>query len=153
MIKITPDEYKVASEYIYELSGITLEANKTYLVEARLSPLVEAYGCATFSEFYYRAKADRSQTIENGIVDAITTQETLFFRDMSPFELLQYKILPDLIDMKQAQGALIIGSSECMGGTCDRFKSNRHLRSVYYTLTSGADVSSGRPVPSSAVSA
>jgi chemotaxis protein methyltransferase CheR len=106
MIKISPDEYKVTTEYIYELSGIMLAAGKTYLVETRLSPLVEECGCASFSEFYFKAKADRSRALENRIINAITTRETLFFRDTAPFELLQYKILPELIDVKRAQGSI-----------------------------------------------
>ena len=104
MIKITPDEFKVITAYIYGLSGLALEADKTYLVEARLGPLVEAYGCISFREFLYKAKADNSRAIQNAIIDAITTQETLFFRDTAPFELLKHKILPELIDQKQAQG-------------------------------------------------
>jgi len=103
MIKVTAEEYKVITKYIYALTGITLEDNKVYLVETRLGPLVEAHGCASYSEFLYRAKADATKETEREVINAITTQETLFFRDTSPFELLRYKVLPDLIDLKTAQ--------------------------------------------------
>jgi len=101
-MKVSPDEFKVLAKYIYEVSGVVLEANKIYLVETRLGPLVEAYDCASYSEFYYKAKADATHKIRQQLINAITTQETLFFRDQAPFEVLQYKIIPDLIDSKMA---------------------------------------------------
>ncbi len=99
-MKITADEFKVIAKYVYDISGISLEANKAYLVETRLSGLVEEHGCTSFSEFYYKAKSDTSKQIANAAIDAITTQETLWFRDTGPFELLKHKIIPDLIDVK-----------------------------------------------------
>jgi len=100
MIKITPDETKVISRYVADLSGVVLDNSKAYLMEARLSKLAEEVGCASYSELYFKAKSDTSKAIERKIVDAITTGETSFFRDNSPFELLQHKILPDLIDKR-----------------------------------------------------
>ncbi len=102
MIKVSAEEYKVIVKYVYEVAGITLEANKSYLVETRLGPLLEEFGCVSFSELYYKAKADHSGAIQKQVVNAITTQETLFFRDKTPFEVLQHKILPDIIDVKMA---------------------------------------------------
>jgi chemotaxis protein methyltransferase CheR len=61
-------------------------------------------GCKSFSELYFKATSDPSKTISRKIIDSITTHETLFFRDASPFEMLQFKILPDLID-KKTKGA------------------------------------------------
>lgn len=103
MIKITPDEFKVIAKYVYEISGITLESNKTYLVETRLNALLEEYKCASYSEFYYKAKAESSGSTNKKVIDAISTNETLFFRDTGPFELLKNKIIPDLIDRKNSQ--------------------------------------------------
>jgi len=90
----------VISRYVYEISGIALDETKAYLMETRLTGLLSESGCASYSELYYKAKADRTRSLEKKIIDAITTSETTFFRDQSPFELLQYKILPDLIDRK-----------------------------------------------------
>ena len=106
MIRITPDEFKVMAKYVHDVSGITLETDKAYLVETRLSSLVEACGCASYREFYDEAKADLSRRITNRAIDAITTQETLWFRDTGPFDLLKYKILPELIDVKTASSRI-----------------------------------------------
>ena len=103
MIKVTLDEFNVLSKYIYEISGITLDSSKVYLIETRLGSLVEEYGCDSYSEFYYKAKSDTSKAIEKRVLNAITTRETLWFRDQSPFEALQHKIIPDLIDRRMKE--------------------------------------------------
>ncbi len=100
MIKISPDEIKIFSQYIKELSGIFLDESKVYLIETRLKHLIEEAGCSSYGNLYKKAKSEPTKNLEKKIIDAITTHETLFFRDSSPFELLQYKILPDLIDSR-----------------------------------------------------
>jgi len=100
MVKILPDEYKIFVRYVYNITGIHLDNSKTYLVETRLANMLTELGFSSFSELYYKATTDSTKTIQRRIIDAITTQETLFFRDASPFELLQFKVLPDLIDKR-----------------------------------------------------
>lgn len=100
MIKISPNEIKSVAQYIYDISGIYLDSNKTYLFETRLSSIAEELGCKSFLELYNKAKADRTKQIERKIIDAISTNETLFFRDKGPFELLQHKLLPEIIDAR-----------------------------------------------------
>lgn len=108
MIKITSDEIKILSNYIYNISGIVIDQKKIYFLEARLGGLVEKQGCSSYSELYHQARADINKSLERKIIDAITTNETLFFRDTAPFELLQHKILPDLIDKKSAKSSSLL---------------------------------------------
>ncbi len=100
MMKISPDEIKLITKYIYDISGIHLDESKKYLLETRLNTLVQEYGCSTYLEFLQKTKADASRNIERKIIDAISTNETLFFRDSGPFQLLQHKIFPELIDAR-----------------------------------------------------
>lgn len=100
MAKISAEEIKVLARYIYNISGIYLDESKDYLLETRLKPLLGEYGCQDYSELYYKAKSQPGGELEHKIIDAISTNETLFFRDTKPFELLQFKIIPDLIDLK-----------------------------------------------------
>jgi chemotaxis protein methyltransferase CheR len=102
MKKITPDEVKILSQYIYSISGISLDEKKTYLIETRLKDILETEGCNSYGELYTRSKTDSSRTIERKIIDAITTNETLFFRDSSPFDMFKHKIMPELIDRRTA---------------------------------------------------
>jgi chemotaxis protein methyltransferase CheR len=97
-IKINLQEIEVLSKYIYGISGIYIDASKAYLLETRLGKIAESQGCRSYSELLQKARSDLSKTIEKDIIDAITTNETLFFRDGNPFELLRHKILPEVID-------------------------------------------------------
>ena len=101
-VKITQNEFSLFSKYILDISGIALDAGKEYLLETRLNPLVNQLGCTNYAQLLQMAKTDFKKEIENEIIDAISTNETYFFRDKTPFELLKYKIFPDLID-KRAQ--------------------------------------------------
>jgi chemotaxis protein methyltransferase CheR len=107
MLKITPEEIKLITRYIYEISGIHLDESKKYLLETRLNGIAEEQGCSSYQEFYKKAKADASKGIERKIIDAISTNETLFFRDTGPFELLQHKIFPELIDAKASKSSML----------------------------------------------
>ncbi len=102
MTKITPEELTLISRYVHDLTGIVLDSSKAYLVEGRLGPLLDEFGCSNYKELYKKAKSDFQKKIENRIIDAITKNETFFFRDNSPFELLKHKLLPDLIDRVEA---------------------------------------------------
>ncbi len=99
-IKVAPEEFKNFSKYILDISGIALDIGKEYLLETRLSPLINKYECSSYAQLQQKAKTDFKKIIENEIIDAISTNETYFFRDKSPFELLKNKILPDLIDKR-----------------------------------------------------
>ncbi|MGA1823615.1 MAG: CheR family methyltransferase [bacterium] len=103
MIKISPQEFQVFARYIKEISGLSLDASKVYLIESRLKNLLMETQCSSFSELYHKAKSDPSNGLKRKIINAVTTGETQFFRDTYPFELLQYKILPDLIDKKNKE--------------------------------------------------
>jgi chemotaxis protein methyltransferase CheR len=106
MIKIAPEELKLISQYIQNITGIYLDQSKSYLFETRLSSIAEAYGCKSYQELHMKARQEPSKKIEREIIDAITTNETLFFRDKGPFELLQHKILPEIIDLRSSQSSI-----------------------------------------------
>jgi len=99
-IKVTPAEFKDFSKYILDISGIALDVGKEYLLETRLVPILNRLGCRSYTELLRKAKSDFKKELENEIIDAISTNETYFFRDKSPFQLLQHKIFPDLIDKR-----------------------------------------------------
>ena len=105
MNDLSSDEHRLISEYIYNISGITIEYEKSYLIEARLGYLIKELGLKSYSELYHRSISDPSKSLETRIIDAITTNETLFFRDNLPFELLKHKILPELIDRRSPENA------------------------------------------------
>ncbi len=61
MIKITPSEIKSLSKFIYDVSGIHLDHNKSYLFETRLNSIAEETGCKSYQELHLKAKSDRTK--------------------------------------------------------------------------------------------
>ncbi len=118
-VRITSDEVQLFSKHIYSISGINIESSKAYLIETRLGRILESEHCSSYSEFYQKIKSDTSKNLEKKIIDAITTNETLFFRDSNPFELLKFKILPEVIDKRLSKSPLQqirIWSAACSTG-------------------------------------
>jgi chemotaxis protein methyltransferase CheR len=118
VIRLQSEEHKSLAEYVHSLCAITLDESKGYLIEGRLSGLVEESGCGSYSGFLRLAKSDPSRALERRIIDAITTNETTFFRDTTPFDLLRNKIVPALIDRRTRTGAarIRIWSAACSTG-------------------------------------
>jgi chemotaxis protein methyltransferase CheR len=118
VIKLLPEEHKSLANYIYSLCAVILDESKGYLIEGRLSHLVENTGCGSYGMLVQRAKSDPSRRLEHRIVDAITTNETSFFRDTAPFELLRHKVVPEVIDRQKRSGTarLRIWSAACSTG-------------------------------------
>lgn len=121
MLQITEQEFAAFSQYIHEMTGIVIPREKTYLLESRMQPILAEHGFGSFTELYRAARAERRRILAKEIIDAITTNETFFFRDNKPFELLRNKILPDIIDRRRRSGAtgripLRIWSAACSSG-------------------------------------
>jgi len=95
---------EIIFDYIQQLCGIALDDSKAYLIDARLGPLVKQYGVASAIDLIEKAKSHNGDLIRRSLVEAMTTRETFFFRDNSPFEALQFKALPELIDEKMKEG-------------------------------------------------
>lgn len=104
---------------IEDLCGIALDESKTYLIECRLGQILRREALGTYAELARRALESSGSRLASEIVDAITTHETLFFRDQSPFEALRHKVLPELIDARSAGGRvprIRIWSAACSTG-------------------------------------
>jgi chemotaxis protein methyltransferase CheR len=99
-VAITTEEVTIWARYVQETCGIVLDQSKAYLLETRLGGLVRESGATGFADLFYKLKADVSNTLRSKVVDAITTNETSFFRDTAPFDLLRHKLLPELIDRR-----------------------------------------------------
>jgi len=118
-VQVTPEDIKIIARLVHDLCGIVLDGTKGYLIESRLSSIAEQTSCRTFSELYYKVRYAEQPDLRRQIIDAITTRETLFFRDGSPFRALQNKALPEVIDGKQGtpfSKRLRIWSAACSTG-------------------------------------
>lgn len=97
---LTSSDIDAVCGLVNDLCGVYLDESKGYLIEARLGELVKKSGCESYAEFARRARHDADGAMRTKIVDAITTNETLFFRDTSPFDALLNKVIPETIDSK-----------------------------------------------------
>lgn len=82
---------------IKSLSGIVLTKDKSYLLESRLNPLLQKHGCATLEQFALKFISQNTGPIVDEVIDAMTTNETLFFRDNKPFDTFKTVCLPHLM--------------------------------------------------------
>jgi chemotaxis protein methyltransferase CheR len=79
-------------------AGIVLEPGKEYLVESRLQPLARREGLASLEELVAKLRSSSGAALIPKVIDAMTTNETTFFRDVEPFEVLRKFVLPDLME-------------------------------------------------------
>lgn len=113
---LTAQEFAFISGLVRRDASIVLETGKEYLVEARLLPLARKAGISTVSEYVNRAQHRPEPEIHRQIVDALTTNETSFFRDGEPFTALSAQVLPDLLPARSAGRTLKIWSAACSSG-------------------------------------
>lgn len=99
-MKATTEDVLAVADLVMKLCGIYLDTSKGYLIEHRLTPLATELGCKSFAELAHHVRHDPDGRLRNELVDAVSTNETLFFRDNTPFEALKHKVLPELIDAK-----------------------------------------------------
>ncbi len=141
-VSINRDEMALWSKYIYDICGISLDANKGYLVETRLGEFLVPTGAKNFAELLQKVRGDPLNALRRKVIDAITTNETSFFRDAAPFELLQHKLIPELIDRRRASNARVlpirIWSAACSTGQ-EAYSTVITIRELLGTLT-GYDV-------------
>jgi len=103
VIRLDPKDFALWTTYIYSISGISLDPSKAYLVETRFATLLKETNAPTFKALYDKVTSDTTGALKRKVVVAITTNETSFFRDSAPFEMLKHKIIPDLVDVRTKQ--------------------------------------------------
>ena len=112
---MTPGQIQEFISLIAKHSGNVLDESKAYLLEHRLSEVVANKGLAGYDELLQRAACGEAALVTE-IIDAITTNETLFFRDANPFVALSTKVLPHMIDQLGGRQRLRIWSAASSTG-------------------------------------
>ncbi|MHB8789050.1 MAG: CheR family methyltransferase [Desulfobulbaceae bacterium] len=95
---ITIEEFRLIRDYVEKHCGIHLSDDKVYLVETRLTTMMFEQGCRTFGELYNKAVLDKTHLLRDKIIEAITTNETFWFRDLHPFSILTEVMLKQYAD-------------------------------------------------------
>jgi chemotaxis protein methyltransferase CheR len=94
---VTVLDYEFLRRFLRESSGLVLSDDKQYLVESRLLPVARRAGLAGLAELVQRLRSPNSQGLAAQVVEAMTTNESFFFRDKVPFDHFRATIMPELI--------------------------------------------------------
>ncbi|MEZ6233915.1 MAG: protein-glutamate O-methyltransferase CheR [Phycisphaerales bacterium] len=105
---ITTSEFDYVRDLVYRKSGIVLEPGKEYLVEARLTSVVRQEKLESIEALVKRLRASSVDPLHVRVVEAMTTNETSFFRDIHPFEALKKVVIPELLEKRAASKTLSI---------------------------------------------
>ncbi len=97
LVVVSDENYRYLQKGIYLQSGIVLDDDKHYLLESRLMPVARAATLANHDELCARLRAGTDTALAQKVIEALTTNETLFFRDMAPFEALRRRMIPELL--------------------------------------------------------
>ena len=115
VLTLRPETFKRLRNIIYEESGIFIPDTKKYLVEKKVAPRVEAKGLAGFDEYLQMIESGGNAEEMGRLFDAITTNETSFFREPEHFSVLADHVLPELAGGSAAKG-VSLWSSACSTG-------------------------------------
>lgn len=113
--QFTQDDYQVFRNFLGQACGIVLGDNKQYLVANRMRRIMEEYQFANLTALVNRINQHAVPGLKEKVVDAMTTNETFWFRDNAPFEALRDIILPRLI-LQEKRSSLRIWSAACSSG-------------------------------------
>ena len=109
-------DYGYLRELVYGLSQNVLDPSRDYLFETRLSKVLRNQGMSHLGQLVSHLRAARNPTLERAVAEAMTINETSFFRDTRPFELLRTELLPKIIEARRMQRSLRIWSAACSTG-------------------------------------
>jgi len=111
-----PEDFELLSTVVRQRSGLVLTPEKAYLLESRLLPVVRKYNLRSLEELTANLRKKREDTVLRDITEAMTTNESFFFRDMKPFVLFQTKLLPQLLASRASRKQIRIWSAAASSG-------------------------------------
>jgi chemotaxis protein methyltransferase CheR len=109
-------DYDFLREIVYRFSQNVLDSSRDYLFDTRLSSLLRSHGMTQVEELIQHLRIRRDPVLERAVAEAMTINETSFFRDGRPFELLRAELLPRLIEARGFRRSLRFWSAACSSG-------------------------------------
>ena len=113
---ISEENYGFLQRHVYNASGIVLDASKHYLIDSRLTPIVRLERLSSLDDLCQQIRGNTSSLLARRVVEAMTTNETLFFRDVATFDALRKQVIPRLLAAKGAGRKLSIWSAASSTG-------------------------------------
>jgi chemotaxis protein methyltransferase CheR len=113
---MTSAEFAIIAAFLKDRSGLIIGQDKTYLLETRLAAILRDHKIAGLPALSEHLRQPGASAVKDKVVDAMTTNETSFFRDNHPFDTLRQSIIPGLIERRAATRSLRIWSAACSTG-------------------------------------
>jgi chemotaxis protein methyltransferase CheR len=113
---VTPLDYDFIRKCLKERSGLVLSADKQYLVESRLLPVARKAGFTNLGELVIALKNANDSLLMTSVVEAMTTNESFFFRDKTPFDHFRQTIMPALLSARRGSRAIRIWCAAASNG-------------------------------------
>lgn len=111
------DDFELLSRLVRERSGLVLTVDKAYLLESRLMPVARKAGAKSLEDLVQMIRArPHDATLTRSITEAMTTNETLFFRDTKPFDQFRTLVLPSLMKSRATKRTIRIWCAACSSG-------------------------------------
>jgi chemotaxis protein methyltransferase CheR len=111
-----PLDYAFVQELVRKHASIILNAGQEYLVKSRLEPVARQAGLPDLAALVARLRREPYGPLHATVVEAMTTNETSFFRDRHPYEALKKHVLPELIERRRVERTLHVWSAACSTG-------------------------------------
>ncbi|HEY3497443.1 MAG TPA: protein-glutamate O-methyltransferase CheR [Polyangiaceae bacterium] len=111
-----PESMSYLQRLVHRRSGIVLEDGKDYLVDSRLDGIARSAGVRSVDELVGKLRRDSGSILVQRVVEAMTTNETMFFRDAHPFEALRQRFVPELIQKRASERRLRVWSAAAATG-------------------------------------
>lgn len=115
-MSFSPATFAYLAQMVRQHSAIVLDDTKGYLVESRLGPLLYTEGVRDIDELAFRLRDDRFGPLRRKVLDAMTNNESWFFRDLYPFEALKNAVLPQIVSRPDKARSLSIWSAASSSG-------------------------------------
>lgn len=109
-------DFELIAQLLKERSGLSLNKDKAYLLESRLNPVARKWNFAGFDELAQAIRAGRDEALLVEVTEAMTTNESFFFRDQKPFEQFTQMVLPQLMENRKDARRFRIWSAACSSG-------------------------------------
>jgi chemotaxis protein methyltransferase CheR len=100
---MTPGDFQFISDLLKKRSGLVLTSDKSYLLESRLMPVARKHGLKGLDELIQAVRDSGEDSLVIDVTEAMTTNESFFFRDNKPFDLFRDNVLPPLIESRAAK--------------------------------------------------
>jgi chemotaxis protein methyltransferase CheR len=113
---MTVTDFEFICQILRERSGLVLTNDKAYLLESRLLPVARKWKLATFDDLVRTIRTKMDETVIRDVVEAMTTNESFFFRDTKPFDQFKALVLPAMLKNRATNRTIRIWSAACSSG-------------------------------------